>query len=86
MENNNYMYVLPFNETRQRKLYRKCSKKKLIDFLIERDFIEYGKKKTKESTETGRLIRDFVKSTLNLQSFTYSNASKYKKLNSYQKF
>jgi len=72
------MYVLPFNETRQRKLYRKCSKKKLIDFLIERDIIEYNKKETKVSTETRKLQRDLVKSTLNLQSFTYSDISNYK--------
>lgn len=48
MSDNNYMQVLPFDEERQRKIYKKCTKKQLIDFLIQRDKIrEYNRGKTK---------------------------------------
>ena len=44
MTQTNYMQVLPFDEKRQRKIYKKLPKKQLIDFLIQRDKVEEGMK------------------------------------------
>jgi len=44
MKHIGFMQVLPFDEQEQRKIYKNCSKKQLIDFLIERDKISESQK------------------------------------------